>query len=408
MFTDTKNVIKRRFNRRFSFNGDTMTKDFVYLDNGSTVFPKPQIVLDKMAEFYNEFGVNPGRGAFRRAKEAGAIVNDTRAFVADFFGGDDPSKLIFSANSSHALNIALIGLLGPGDHVISTNMEHNSVLRPLNALVRDRAVEVDYLAFNDDGVVPPEDFRTAIRENTKLVVVNHGSNVFGTVMDLEGIGEVCRENGLLFVVDSSQTAGVLDFDVVKMNIDVFCFTGHKSLLAPTGIGGLYINGEFDIHPCLFGGSGTRSVDPFMPQEYPERLEVGTVNTIGVAGLRAGIEWILQEGMENIHHREMTLYRRLVDSLRGVDGIRMFYEDSPFHLIPVLSVVLDRIPTKEAGQLLDERYGIATRAGCHCAPKAHMQAMTLPNGTIRFSIGPFTDDEDIDIAAMALKTLAQER
>ncbi len=380
-------------------------RPFHYLDNASTVFPKPAVVLEEMTRFYSSWGVNPGRGAFHRARVAGSLIEEARKTLCSFFGGKVPERLVFLSNSTEALNTAFFGLLKPGDHVLSTNLEHNSVLRPLNALAAKGDITMDYLPFDEDGRVSVETFRAALRPETRMVAVNHGSNVFGVVQDLAEIGRFCRENGLLFVVDTSQTAGVLPLDVEEMNIDVLCFTGHKSLLGPTGTGGLYVREGVEIEPSRFGGSGIQSDNPLQPREMPYRLEVGTANTIGIIGLKRGVEWILERGLDAVHRREMELYRALLEGVRDVEGVKVFFPDSPLHVIPVLSIAFDRIPAEEAGRLLDERYGIATRCGCHCAPLAHKQAGTYPVGTVRLSIGPFTSERDVETAVKAVRELA---
>ncbi|MDZ7816342.1 MAG: aminotransferase class V-fold PLP-dependent enzyme [Planctomycetota bacterium] len=383
-----------------------MSKPFHYLDNGSTVYPKPKCVTEEMVRFYNELGVNPGRGAFEKAKGAAKFIDDTRCILAEFFGGDTPERLIYTANSTDSLNMAISGLARDGYHVISTCLEHNSVLRPLNHLAREGTITVDYLPLNEEGVVSAEQVRDAVRPDTKMVVVNHASNVFGTVCDLEAIGAVCEENELIFIVDTSQTAGILPIDVERMKIDICCFTGHKSLLGPTGIGGLYILKDCcDVEAFRVGGTGIASADPYQPKEFPYRLEAGTANTIGIAGLRAGVEWIQKQGMDKLHQREMALASRLVEGVRTLEGVTVFFADSPRRLIPVVSIRIQRVPPLIAGGMLDEMVGVASRCGCHCAPLAHKSIGTYPEGTIRMSVGPFTTEDDIEAAIKGVTALA---
>ncbi len=382
-----------------------MSMTFHYLDNASTIFPKPPEVLEAMVRFYTDLGVNPGRGAFQKARDAEEYIDTTRRLVAEFFGGTAPERLIFCANSSDALNIALFGTLKSGDHVISTMLEHNSVLRPLNVLAAEHGLEVDFLPFDDNGQIPPEVLQSALRPNTRAVVVNHGSNVLGTVLDLEQMGNFAREHGLLHIVDTSQTAGVLPIDVNSHNIDILCFTGHKSLLGPTGIGGLYLKDEIDIRPIRVGGSGIASDDPFQPRNFPYRLEVGTPNTVGIAGLRAAIEWLNSKGLDSIHHHEMRLANMLVEGIKDTEGVKLFYAESPCHQLPVVSLQVRRAHPAIAGKILDAAFGIATRCGCHCAPLTHKHIGTYPLGTIRMSVGPFTSEETIETAITAVRALA---
>jgi selenocysteine lyase/cysteine desulfurase len=263
--------------------------DLIYLDNAATSYPKPDRVYDFMCEFYKSHGVNPGRSGFDAALEAEQMVFGTRKMLTEFFNGTDPNYLTFSYNASDSLNMVVQGMCEKGDHVVTTNVEHNSVLRPLYHLKHDGIIDVTYVPFDEDGYVDPEDIRKAIRKNTKLVIVNHASNVIGTVQPIGEMGRICREAGVCFAVDASQTAGARPIDVDEMGIDILVFTGHKCLLGPTGIGGSYIRPDIPIRGTRYGGTGVRSAHPFHLDEFPYRMECGTLNIVGVAGLRAGLE-----------------------------------------------------------------------------------------------------------------------
>ncbi|MBU0969806.1 MAG: aminotransferase class V-fold PLP-dependent enzyme, partial [Proteobacteria bacterium] len=281
-------------------------EDLIYLDNGATSFPKPEPVYTFMDKFYRNHGVSPGRSGYDLSIAAGNLVETTRKTMAAYFNGKDPRRLIFSANSTDALNLAINGLVFPGDHVITTCLEHNAVLRPLHHMSSYQGVEVDHLPFDKNGFVNPDAFVSKFKSNTRLVVVNHGSNVIGTVQPIKEIGKRCRERGVTFLVDASQTAGKLALDIEEMNIDVIAFTGHKSLMGPTGIGGLYVKEGVTIQHTRAGGTGVKSAQRHHLEEYPHRLEYGTLNLLGIAGLYAGINWVLGQGIDKIHHHEMAL------------------------------------------------------------------------------------------------------
>ncbi len=280
--------------------------DLIYLDNGATSYPKPDQVYTFMDSFYRNFGVNPGRSGYDLCMETGALVDNTRKMLAAFFNGADPDRLCFSYNSTDALNLIIFGLLEKGDHAVTTTLEHNSVLRPLYHQSKLNGVEVDHVPFDADGFVDPDDIRKKIKANTRLVIVNHASNVIGTLQPVEAIGRICRERGVVFAIDASQSAGKVPIDIEKQNIDVVAFTGHKSLLGPTGIGGLYVREGIDIRHTRAGGTGVRSADRMHLDDYPYRLEYGTGNVVGIAGLHAALKWITERGIDQIHRHEMEL------------------------------------------------------------------------------------------------------
>ena len=341
--------------------------------------------------------------------EAGKVVEDTRKLLTKFFNGKDPSRLCFSYNSTDALNLIIFGILKEGDHAITTTLEHNSVLRPLYHLYKFNGVEVDYIPFDSKGFVDPDDFPKKFRKNTKLVVVNHASNVIGTIQPIKEIGKYCRERGITFAIDASQTAGKIPIDVEEMNVDIIAFTGHKSLMGPTGIGGLYVREGIEIRHTRAGGTGIKSAERTHLYEYPYRLEYGTINTLGVAGLYAGVKWIEEKGIENIHAHEMKLTKMLVKGLREIEGVRLYCQDDLKNHISVVSFNIDGLEALNIGTILDTDYKIACRTGLHCAPLVHEQLGTDKiKGAVRFSIGPFNTEEDIKIAIKAVKEIAESK
>ena len=378
----------------------------IYLDNGATSFPKPEEVYSFMDKFYRNFGVNPGRSGYDMCMEAGEVVEDTRKMLMEFFnGGTDPNRLCFSYNSTDALNIIIFGLLGKGDHAISTTLEHNSVLRPLYHLSQDEGVEVDYVDFNEKGFIDPDDIKKKFKRNTKLVIVNHASNVIGTVQPIKEIGKYCRENGIVFAIDASQSAGKVPIDMEEMNIDIVAFTGHKSLLGPTGIGGLMVREGVEIKHTRAGGTGVRSAVRTHLYEYPYRLEYGTLNTVGVAGLHAGLKWVQEQGMEKLHDHEMKLTAMLREGLKDEEGITLYCQEDLENHISVFLFNVDGMEALNTGTLMDVDYNIACRTGLHCAPLVHEGIGTIPiHGAVRFGVGPFNTEEHIKDAIEAVKEI----
>lgn len=380
----------------------------IYLDNSATSFPKPNEVYDFMINFYRQHGVNPGRTGFDAAIETGDLVTNTRKMLTKLFnGGDDYNRLTFSYNATDSLNMIIQGLAEKGVHVITTMLEHNSVLRPLYSLQQKGLIDVTYVPFDERGYVDPDDVKKAIRPNTKFVVCTHCSNVIGTIQPLKEIGKICHDNGLIFVVDGSQGAGAVDLDMQAQNIDVYCFTGHKCLMGPTGIGGSYVREGITINHTRYGGTGVRSAVEGHLEEYPYRLEAGTMNLLGIAGLYAGVKWITEKGIMNIHDQEMRLWKKLRDGLREIDGVTVYCATSVENQNPVLSFNIKGSTAEKVGQFLDVDYEIACRTGLQCAPKVHMGIGTFDlHGTVRFSIGAFTTEEEIDTAIAAVKEIAE--
>jgi cysteine desulfurase/selenocysteine lyase len=380
--------------------------DMIYLDNAATSFPKPQRVYDYMCDFYKSRGVNPGRSGYDASLEAEEMVLGTRKMLMEFFGGTTCSRLTFSYNASDSLNMIIQGMTEKGDHVVTTNVEHNSVLRPLYHLKHDGAIEVTYVPFDDMGYVNPDDIKKAIKRNTKMVLVNHGSNVIGTIQPIAEIGRICREAEVYFAVDASQTAGTQRIDVGKMNIDLLAFTGHKCLLGPTGIGGSYIGDDVPIRGTRYGGTGVRSAHPFHLEEFPYRMECGTLNIVGVAGLRAGLEWLLERGIDGIFAEEMRLYKKLRDGLAAIDGVTLYCAGGDEAHLAVLSFNIEGWEAGDVGTMLDVDHNIACRTGLQCAPLVHSQLGTDKiHGTVRLSIGPFNTEEHVDLAIAAVGEIA---
>lgn len=379
----------------------------IYLDNSATTFPKPDEVYDFMHTFYKKHGVNPGRSGFDAALETEEVVFNTRKMLTDLFnGGTDPNRLTFSYNATDSLNIIIQGLCEKGDHVVTTMLEHNSVLRPLYCLAQQGLIEVTYVPFDEAGYVNPDDIKKAIKANTKFVLCTHSSNVIGTVQPLTAIGKVCQEAGVKFVVDGSQGAGAINVDMQASNIDVYIFTGHKCLMGPTGIGGSYVREGVNIRHTRYGGTGVRSAYPGHLEEYPYRLEYGTLNLLGVAGLHAGIKWVLKQGIENLHAKEIVLWDKLRRALQATEGVTTYCAKDTNNQNPVLSFNIKGFEAGDVGMMLDVDYGIACRTGLQCAPKVHERIGTLDmHGTVRLSAGPFTSESDIDAAIIAVKEIA---
>lgn len=381
-----------------------MTKP-IYLDNAATSHPKPEPVYRAVDRFLRGIAANPGRSSHRRAVESGRVIEQARAELARLFGGDSPDRLIFALNATDALNIAIKGCLHDGDHVVSTTLEHNSVTRPLNRLEHEGRIRVTRVAPNKGGYIEPDRLLGAIRPETRLVAVIQASNVLGTVQDLETIGPEVRKRGPLLLVDAAQSAGVLPIDVRHCAIDLLAFTGHKSLLGPVGTGGLYVSERAELVPFREGGTGVESHHPMQPDEMPIRLEAGTPNTAGIAGLLEAVNVLRQEGLETIHRRENRLRALLAERLTPEPRVHVHLPDAPA-VIGTLSVTIDGYEPNEVGAILDQAFGIAVRTGLHCAPGAHRHLGTYPDGTVRFSIGFFNTEEEIETAAAAVLEIAR--
>ena len=382
----------------------------IYLDNAATSWPKPEKVYRFMVDFYRSCGVNPGRSGFDMAIEAGNILENLRKRLTRFFGGDEavPERLCFGYNATDALNLLIQGMLSPGDHVITTNVEHNSVIRPIKHLVRDGGVEATFVPFNAQGFVEPDEIKKAIRKNTKLCVVNHGSNVLGTVQPVAEIGQICHDTDVRFVIDTSQTAGMVPINMQQMHVDALAFTGHKSLMGATGIGGICVRDGVEIRHTRSGGTGVRSAYPYHLDEYPYRMEYGTPNMVGIASLWAGQDWIKEQGgVGAIHAQEMKLAKKLVDGFKKIDGVTMYCCDTLDNHLATLTMNVDGLEAGDVGIMLDVDFNIATRTGLHCAPLVHEQLGLVKNhGGVRFAIGPFNTEAHIDAAIEAVIEIAK--
>ncbi|MBN2643852.1 MAG: aminotransferase class V-fold PLP-dependent enzyme [Desulfuromonadaceae bacterium] len=374
----------------------------VYLDNAATTFPKPEAVYRAQDEVARRCGANPGRGGYRLAQQAAQVVSQAREQVANFFHIVDSRCLVFTASATQSVNMALFGLLQPGDRVVTTSMEHNAVARPLHHL-QQHGIEVVHVAADPRGCINLADIRQACQVPTRLVVVNHCSNVSGTVQPVEDIGRWCRAQGILFMVDAAQSAGILPLDVEEMGIDLLAAPGHKGLLGPQGTGVLYVHPELTLRPLIYGGTGTFSSQLEQPESLPESLESGTLNLAGLAGLAAGLDFIEQTGRERILVHEQALLKQMWQGLSALSGVTL-YGPGPDsgRCAGALSLVIDGQDPSVTGFFLDQKFDIAVRVGLHCAPLAHRTLGSWPLGTVRVSPGFFNTEEDIEafIAAIA--------
>ena len=381
-----------------------------YLDNAATTFPKPESVLQIAVQFCATACVNPGRSTFDLALEAETMLETARQKLSRFFGGTDPNRLVFGYNATDALNLVIFGIMRQGGHVVSTRLEHNSVLRPIAHCEDEFGASSTLVSFDGQGYVDPDDVRKAIRPDTRLVVVNHSSNVIGTVQPVAEIGAVCREAGVPLCIDAAQTAGMVPIDMQAMNIDIVAFTGHKSLLGPMGVGGLCIGEGVQIPHSRAGGTGVKSAQRLHLDEYPYRMEFGTPNMMGIAGLSNGVEWIKEQGgVEAIHAREMELARILWDGIHEVEGVKLYCcaESMDKPRTPVFSFNFVGMDTAQAGSRLDVDFNVACRTGLQCAPLVHEDIGSAPHGTVRFSIGPLTTEPDVRAGVEAVRELAAE-
>ena len=387
----------------------------IYFDNAATSWPKPPGVAEAMVHFLNQVGANPGRAAHRRAIASGRILYDARETVGELFHAPDPLRLVFGKNVTEALNVALRGLLRAGDHVVTSSMEHNSMMRPLRALERQPeprsgSVQVTVVECSPQGVLDPADVEAAIQPDTRLVALNHASNVVGTLLPVAEVGAICRERNLLLLVDAAQTGGAYPIDVQADQIDLLAFTGHKSLGGPMGTGGLIVGQRVDeaqLEPLIRGGTGSRSEHEVQPDFLPDMCESGTPNVVGVAGLQVGVRWVLERGVEAIRAHEVALAQRLIHGLSQIDGVTVYGTlDAELQTATVSFNIAGMAPS-EVGLRLDDEYGIMCRVGLHCAPTAHKTIGTFPDGTVRFGLSAFNTMDEVKSALTAVETLAQE-
>ena len=378
----------------------------IYFDNAATSWPKPPEGSSAMTRFLSEVGANPGRAAHRLAIESGRIVYAAREAIAQVVNAPDPLSVAFGANVTEALNTALVGYLRPGDHVVTSSMEHNAVMRPLRALER-QGVEVTVVPCSSTGVLDPAKVREAVRSNTTMIALNHASNVTGTILPVADIGRIARDRGLVLLVDAAQTAGVLPIDMQADHVDLLAFTGHKSLYGPTGTGGLVVGERVDLgllQPLKRGGTGSRSEMEEQPDFLPDMLESGTLNVVGLAGLEAGVRWILDQGIANVRAHEVNLTHQLLTGLRDTPGIGLYGAGDAESQTATVSFNIDGVAPSEAGLRLDDDHGVLCRVGLHCSPAAHRTIGTFPTGTVRFGLGLTNTPDEVDDALKAVRRL----
>lgn len=378
-----------------------MARRMIYLDNAATTWPKPACVSDAIIDALKDNGGNPGRGGHRLALAAGELLFEVRDRTASFFGCDDPFRVSYTQNITMAINLVLNGFLHRGDHVLVSPMEHNAVMRPLTAM----GIDYDVLSGDSNGNVILSEIPNQIRKNTKLICICHESNVNGTVQPLREIGKIARQNSIFLLADCAQSAGHIPLLIEDENIDFLCFTGHKGLFGPTGTGGVVFGSHVDIdqiRPLIYGGTGSLSESFEQPEFLPDRFESGTQNICGLAGLNAGLRWIEEQGLSKIKQKGETLIGELRHGLQEVPGIRIYSGEGQ-----ALSITINNLDNGTAAAELEERWGIMTRIGLHCAPLAHKTLGTFPSGTIRLAVSPFTSQEDIHTCINACKTLAEE-
>ncbi len=377
----------------------------IYLDNAATTRRKPDAVYDAMDSFMREVCASPGRSSHRLAVESGRIIFEAREALAQLFNMPDSSRIAFSANATQAINIALHGMLRGGGRVLTTSMEHNSVMRPLRYLAREKSIEVTVIKADRNGFVDVEEFAGAVRENTRLAVVNHASNVVGTILDIEKLGSVLAEKGVPLVVDAAQTAGALPIDFQKSNISVLAFTGHKALFGPPGVGGLCVARDTDIVPVFRGGTGSQSEREEQPDFMPDMLECGTPNTVGVAGLLTGVEFVLSESVEKIRAHEQELTQRLLDGLGAIPAVTIYGPCDPRKQTATVSINISGKQPSEVAEMLEDEFDIAVRVGLQCAPAAHKTIGTFPAGTVRISMSYFTTAGEVDTVIKAVEEVS---
>jgi len=392
----------------------------IYFDNAATSFPKPQQVHDEMNRYASQIGASAGRGAYREAVETGEIIRQVRSRIARMLGVSCSESIIMTFNCTDGLSLAIKGLLraavheagvheGRVPHVVTTRMEHNSVLRPLHALQRELGIEVSYVSADGQGLVDPDDIRVAIKSNTVLIALVHGSNVCGSMQDVAAVGEISQEHGITYLVDAAQTMGHVPVKADEMHADLIAFPGHKGLLGPLGTGALYIRPglEEKIEPLKEGGTGSKSELPEQPDFLPDRFEAGSHNALGIAGLNAGLEYVEQQGIEKFRNHELELCRVFLEKTSEISGLGVYGPGDPGKRVGVFSVNMEGLEPGELAAVLEEQFGLLTRPGLHCAPFAHQAIGTFEQGgTVRFSFGPFITVEDVEYACESLGRIAQ--
>lgn len=379
----------------------------IYLDNAATSFIKPDAVYEEMMKCMKEYGANPGRGGHSLSIKASMEVMKVREKIGALFNIDDPMRICFTKNATEALNIGISGFLKEGDHVITTSMEHNSVIRPLNTLKRDRKIEFTVVECNEFGEIDVDDIKKAIKKNTKLIVSTLSSNVNGIIMPVKEMGKLAHEKGICFLLDASQGAGSINIDVKEMYIDMMAFPGHKGLLGPQGTGAIYIREGLKLSPIIFGGTGSHSEIVFQPEMLPDNMESGTLNTPGIIGLGAGIDYIENVGIENIKIKKHKLVKTLHEGIEEISKIRIYSKNEINSNSGIVALNFKDIDSTEVSYVLDRVYNIATRAGLHCSLLAHQTLGTVKSGIVRFSPGPFNTLDEIELTLNALREISSK-
>ncbi|MBN1571569.1 MAG: aminotransferase class V-fold PLP-dependent enzyme [Deltaproteobacteria bacterium] len=376
----------------------------IYLDNAATSWPKPKSVVDAVSDFMKNVGANPGRSGHRLSMEAERIRLETRELIAKLFGGSDPFRVIFTLNVTEAINLVIGGLVSKGGRVVTTSMEHNAVMRPLRHLEKTVGIEIALVPVRVDGTIDIEAMEEALGGGADLAVVNHASNVSGTIVNIAEVGRLTRKQGVPLLVDAAQSAGSLPIDIKEDMVDILAFTGHKGLLGPTGTGGVVFGDDFDcerLPPAVFGGTGSRSEMEYQPDFLPDKYESGTANVAGIAGLCEGVRWILDRGVDEIRAHEVKITGRMIEGLSKIDSVKVIGTGNAELQTATVSFVVDGIDVSEVAASLCDDYDVMCRVGLHCAPRAHMTLGTFPEGTVRFGMGPFTTIEDVDSALRAV-------
>ena len=376
----------------------------IYCDNAATSFPKPEAVSAAMIDFMSRIGASPGRSTHALGLRASRAIFDVREKLSAFFNVRDSSQVVFCCNATEAINTAILGVLSPHDRVVVSALEHNSVMRPLGFLAKDRNIAVTVAPCDEFGMTDPAGFERIVKSGVKLAVVNHGSNVSGSVAPVEALGKIARAHGTVFMVDAAQTAGIVPVDVEAMNIDVLAFSGHKSLYGPMGTGGLYVREGISVRPLKYGGTGSNSDSDDQPEFSPDIYESGTLNAPGIAGLGAGLDFIRREGFERIQGHGFVLAQRFCDKVSALRGVTVIGPRDRKRALPTVSLTVRDIDHGIVARRLSDDYGVCARMGLHCAPNAHRALGTFPRGTIRFSFGFFNTEENVDLIADALKTI----
>ena len=380
----------------------------IYFDNSSTSFPKAPNVGRAMGEFIENGAFNINRGSYEGAYEAGSAVLDTREMLKDLFNCPNSKNVVFTPSVTYSLNFFIKGFLKPGDHVLVTSVEHNAVMRPLVQMEK-LGVEFDAVPCDEEGGVTADDFRAYIKENTKAIITTHASNVCGTIIPIEEIGALCKEKGLVYAVDTAQTAGILNIDMQKANIDFLAFTGHKGLLGPQGIGGFIASDKLEglIDPVISGGTGSLSDSEEIPDFLPDRFESGTLNLPGIIGLHQALVYLKEAGIDNMRKEKMEITKYFLDQVKEIDGVKVAGKKTVEGRLGVVSIDFEGLDNSIVSFYLSSKYKIMTRVGMHCAPRAHKTLKTFPQGTVRFSFSHFNTKEEVDICINAIKTILSD-